>query len=508
MSQVETASHPPEVPPQPRRWRRWLGILFGLFLLWLLAGYGYFVLVTDRDLAEAMAEADRESTGGWQLEDVEARREQVPDAENAALIVLKVKKLLPEPWPADPEDAANSVQPWIEQFRNLPPEVQLPAAQLRWVRANLAQVEPARAEARKLIGMTRGRFPLVWGESPWETKLHSPAARDAAVLLRFEAALASQDGAADNAVALVRGLFGAARSVGDEPTLISSLIRLACDAQAVAALERALAQGEPSLRELEAVQALLEKEAVDAGAPMFTQAMRGERAGMHKTLLNLRDRADSLATITGSKGGVETTVTNIVGPTLARRSHGTMLKLLNEYVAATQLPFDHQPAAMERLDRRVKQAKMDYDVVTALLMPAIMKVGEAHRRGVGNLRCAFVAVALERYRRDHGRWPDTLDALVPKYLSAVPTDPQDGRPLRYKRRPDGVVVYWLGPDGTDDGGKLDRENPQRKGVDLGFELWDVGQRRRPAPEAKPDDGNRDAAAPVNPPPPPAAGPKR
>jgi hypothetical protein len=475
-------------------------VLFGLFLLWLVVGYGFFVTSTDRELRDAMAEADRESPDGWQLEDVEAHRERIPDAENAALVVMKVKSLLPATWPVEPkaEAGAPADDPGpalAEQFQNQQPQVQLSPAVLRWLRTNLAQVEPARAEARKLIGMTRGRFPLVWIDNVIETKLHSPAARDAADLLRYEAALASQGGTADDAVALVRGVVGAARSVGDEPTLISCLIRLACDAKALAALERALAQGEPSPRELEAVQALLEKEAAE---PLFTPAVRGERAGMHRMLETLRNRGTGLASLTGSKPGIETGVVNLLGPTLARRSHGRMLHLLNEYVAASRLPLEQQQAALKDLEKKVIQAKLDYDVVTALLMPAMIKVSEANKRGVGNLRCAFVAVALERYRRDHGRWPETLDALVPKYLGAVPTDPQDGKPLRYKRRPAGVVVYWLGPDGTDDGGNLDRRNPWTKGTDQGFQLWDVGQRRQPAPEKSPANGNRDPGGPPDP----------
>ena len=47
---------------------------------------------------------------------------------------------------------------------------------------------------------------------------------------------------------------------------------------------------------------------------------------------------------------------------------------------------------------------------------------------------------------------------MPEYLAAVPNDPEDGAPLRFKRQPDGVIVYWIGPDGTDDGGKLNRRN--------------------------------------------------
>jgi hypothetical protein len=53
--------------------------------------------------------------------------------------------------------------------------------------------------------------------------------------------------------------------------------------------------------------------------------------------------------------------------------------------------------------------------------------------------------------------------------------------LRRKRLPDGLVIYSVGPDLTDNGGTLNRQNPIAPGDDLGFRLWDVAQRGTPAP---------------------------
>jgi hypothetical protein len=73
-------------------------------------------------------------------------------------------------------------------------------------------------------------------------------------------------------------------------------------------------------------------------------------------------------------------------------------------------------------------------------------------------------------------------------LRAVPADPYDLRPLRLKRLPDGLVIYTLGPDGKDDGGTLNRQNPTDLGSDIGFQLWDVSARRRPSLPPTPPDG--------------------
>jgi hypothetical protein len=95
-------------------------------------------------------------------------------------------------------------------------------------------------------------------------------------------------------------------------------------------------------------------------------------------------------------------------------------------------------------------------------------------------------IAVERYRRSNNRWPDALTDLVPAYLPKVPLDPFDGTLLRYHRFDDGVVIYSVGPDGQDNGGKLDK-NPTKEGTDQGVRLWDVPKRRQPPKPPKQTD---------------------
>jgi len=68
----------------------------------------------------------------------------------------------------------------------------------------------------------------------------------------------------------------------------------------------------------------------------------------------------------------------------------------------------------------------------------------------------LVGTAAERYRSAQGRWPGTIDDLVPSQLTAVPPDPFGGAPLRLARdplRPEGLVLYSVGPDRVDQGGR-------------------------------------------------------
>ncbi len=292
----------------------------------------------------------------------------------------------------------------------------------------------------------------------------------------------AQEGKADPALEATRGVLVAGRSVGDEPTLISALISMACTTISVQTLERVLAQGEPSPAELRKMQDLLEAEAAE---PLLLTAARGERAGLHEYMKAVKAGELKPSGMMGGSGGGGT-LFDMVAPMLARGSHARMLRLLNEFVEAAKRPPEQQAEPMAAVERKVKQAKVEYDVMTALLMPAFLKVSEAFRRDQAYLRCAIVAVAAERYRRDHGRWPATVEQLVGDYLKAAPTDPYDGQPLRYKRLADGLIVYSVGPDKEDNGGARNRTNWMMKGTDLGFRLWDADQRRRPPAELLPE----------------------
>jgi hypothetical protein len=46
----------------------------------------------------------------------------------------------------------------------------------------------------------------------------------------------------------------------------------------------------------------------------------------------------------------------------------------------------------------------------------------------------------------------------------------DGEPLRYRALEDGAIIYSVGPDGQDNGGKLGK-GPNKGGTDIDVRLW-------------------------------------
>ncbi len=92
-------------------------------------------------------------------------------------------------------------------------------------------------------------------------------------------------------------------------------------------------------------------------------------------------------------------------------------------------------------------------ILAAILLPAMEKfVGKAAQAQTIADHAAL-ACALERYRLTNGQFPDTLDALSPRFISPMPQDVITGEPYKYRRTADGqFVLYSVGWNEKDDGG--------------------------------------------------------
>jgi len=62
-------------------------------------------------------------------------------------------------------------------------------------------------------------------------------------------------------------------------------------------------------------------------------------------------------------------------------------------------------------------------------------------------------LAVRAYHLEKGRLPQRLESLVPDYLPEPPWDSFSGGPLVYRLEDDGYLLYSVGPDRTDDGGR-------------------------------------------------------
>ncbi len=78
------------------------------------------------------------------------------------------------------------------------------------------------------------------------------------------------------------------------------------------------------------------------------------------------------------------------------------------------------------------------------------------------LQVTQAALGCHVYKQEHGQFPDKLEALVPAILKDIDLDPFTGKPLIYKRTGKGFIIYSVGQDGKDNGGKKQFSSPGKE----------------------------------------------
>jgi len=117
----------------------------------------------------------------------------------------------------------------------------------------------------------------------------------------------------------------------------------------------------------------------------------------------------------------------------------------------------------------------------AMSAPSLAKAPDIAWRSICDVRATRVMLALERYRQGRGEYPAELDGLVPKWLPAVPRDPFSGEPFKYRREGLKYVLYSVGPDRADNGGRFPVDDGESCGwtTDEGFDVVYTAERRTP-----------------------------
>jgi hypothetical protein len=145
---------------------------------------------------------------------------------------------------------------------------------------------------------------------------------------------------------------------------------------------------------------------------------------------------------------------------------------INRYMDAVRQEIDDkgnwQPADLPFDFEDMESAEKIRYALAEIVTPSYSRPEQHLLKAETYLRQARLAVALERYRREHGVFPDRLTQLAPQYVRSIPVDPLDGKEMRYaKDAPNRFRLWSVGKDLEDDGGKLQvkKESDEEEGAD-------------------------------------------
>ena len=139
-------------------------------------------------------------------------------------------------------------------------------------------------------------------------------------------------------------------------------------------------------------------------------------------------------------------------PTFRRRqqAYAQLREKLRKLKHIAANPTLDQPEGTESLETRQAGTW-----VLALLLPDLSRSRTLADRARVQRELTVLAVALAVHKAEAGAYPAKLAALAPKYVKAVPQDFFSGKPLIYKREGEGYLLYSVGENARDDGGKDD-----------------------------------------------------
>lgn len=485
----------PGTAARPGRLRRiWpflLGVPVQLVLLIAFGGGIYWSRYVHHRLADAVAAADRDDPY-WRIDDLMAHREPVPDGENAALVVAEARELMPASWPGNPTPPRGAPSPpETEASRaytrlGATPDNVLPDEDTAQVlRGELETYGEALQIARSLKDYDRGRHELMLGPTLIDTPLdEAQAARGVCRLLVADAAMRAAGGDADGALDSCRAMLVTARSIGDEPFLISQYVRIAIGSVAMATTNRVLALGEPSDTALARLQALVLDE---MRKPLIVYGLRGERAVNTELIRRVGTGEVPISALTGDTlRSVSRTVSAQAAPLFTLWFDGQRaigLEWMNRAVAISRRPAPERAelwAAWEAdLDRvRKSQVGIFEAMLPLLLMPGLRASGAAFSRHEAELGATAILLAAERHRRKTGGWPLSIAAIDPSLLPDAPLDPFTGQPFRLEHRDGRLFIHSIGPNLRDERGAYEPRRWMQGGPDdVGATGFDVLLRR-------------------------------
>ncbi len=102
------------------------------------------------------------------------------------------------------------------------------------------------------------------------------------------------------------------------------------------------------------------------------------------------------------------------------------------------------------------------NVLLEMLTPALGRVIQISHRSRTEVQATITILGLLRHKTDKGSYPENLQELITTgYLKELPIDSFSDKPLVYRRTDDSFILYSLGENFKDDGGRVARDDKGR-----------------------------------------------
>jgi len=370
--------------------------------------------------------------------------EEIPDAENAAIVYERIFSELAK------EAVLKDLYTLEEFVHSDAAEKDAPTPDE--ARRALARSRKVLALLEEAASRPKCRFQLNWGDPTQRDFRHFSRLRSLMQLLRADAVINAQNGQMRDACHSINMELKLLKSLEDEPTLIAQLVQVALFGITKQSMNDALAYGD--ITEAQARQLFDALAEVDVPHG-FMRCWQGERV----YFLRISQMSDPPVTVRntspGGRGGVRIyhlpkPLGWLYGRTLFRGEQAAYLRFMARQIDGVNLSYK------EAKSRRLFEEQQNlpfYATLSKTLAPVHARVAKQRYIFEAHVAQTQVVLALQAYKDRQGSYPATLDELRSRLGWELPKDPFSGKDLVYKRQDKRFLLYSIGPDLNDDGGK-------------------------------------------------------
>ncbi len=321
----------------------------------------------------------------------------------------------------------------------------------------LSRFDGELAELRSAASRPFSVFPVHYEEDAGALLKHLAVLKHLAQVATLRALALLELDRSDEALRDVELALRFADSIKDEPILISQLVRVSIVAMALQPVQEGLADGRWNDAQIVTLQSRLASARILEG---YALSVRGENSIFIGQIMD-RFRASrySLADISGFGDADRLRTWAIPDGWFYQNQLRCSRLLLEDCLPAVDLPRRRvDPTAVRRLKARVEELERSaspYNFMARIFVSAYDVLPMKFACGEAGVQLAMIACGLERYHRARGAYPESLDALVPQFLSLLPCDIIGGYALKYRPTTTGrFLLYSVGWNETDEGGQV------------------------------------------------------
>ena len=270
-----------------------------------------------------------------------------------------------------------------------------------------------------------------------------------------------------------------ARLLGQGPSLVARMVAIACESIACTG-DIAVAtsgkltgpQARAFLAELESLPPLPDAvEAIDKlerflGLDIVTMLSRGgslDEIGAPRSLRLMSVNVDWNVTLRIFNDWYNRDVAACRLPHAERRAANAAFDDDVNRQVASRSPVRGVAMILQGLGGRLTRKAFTHNftnVLMTMILPSLSRASEFYDVARMTLELAKLAMALAACKAETGQYPAKLDDLKRGYVKAIPQDIFTLKPLVYRRVGGGYLLYSLGRNMTDDGGKRDPEGDE------------------------------------------------